>query len=426
MRRSERDHIITFGEARRVTTLPPSERGFPLYIALFFASLLLAGSINAGDTRNWGGYPPQKNAPTAGAGKGSGLGDCYLLLVNTAIARQLKNADLTEFDKSPYGGLAIAFHYNYDTAPVFSAEMMTSQLIEWRKLTKKDLWPWVYFNRMVGASEAANNPRTDVPYFHKIKGIDLEDATGAKSDFLQIWRNSLDSAKALGTPGIVVDLEFYNNYKAYDPSELSRVTGKSPDELVEQLKQLGSQLADTAAERYPGAVLWMLFTGFSHKDFKFIANKSYYPAPVYISMGILDEIQKRHFNLKVISGGEGSLGYCHETLATLREAIQKRAASFSSVLQQYPGILELAGTLTLWNDRAGKSGFIAEGDCARASASTIEELRPYIELLMRTYRYNWIYGSSNGNYFAFNPRSTPRFNAVIAGARADAAGKKPN
>src|SRR5262249_34277480 len=79
------------------------------------------------------------------------LGANYLLLVNTAIARQLKSQDISAFDAAPYEGLAIAFHYNYDTAPVFSSESMSSQLGEWKKLTGKDLWPWVYINRMLGA-----------------------------------------------------------------------------------------------------------------------------------------------------------------------------------------------------------------------------------------------------------------------------------
>src|SRR5262249_48757617 len=87
------------------------------------------------------------------------LGSHYLLLVNTAIARQLKTQDIAAFEKSPYDGLAVAFHYNYDTAPVFSSESMLSQLREWKKVTSKDLWPWIYFNRMIGAGEAVTNER---------------------------------------------------------------------------------------------------------------------------------------------------------------------------------------------------------------------------------------------------------------------------
>jgi len=354
------------------------------------------------------------------------LGEHYLLLVNTAIARLLKDTEISEFDKSPYDGLAIAFHYNYDTAPVFSSSMMTTQLLEWKKLTKKDLWPWVYINRIIGAGEAATNERTNVPYFHKIQGIDLEDKAGARTDYLQIIQNSLRTAKDTKAPGILLDLEFYNYHAEYDPGEMAAQTGKSVPQVVALLQQLGSRIADIAAQTYPNAVLWMPFTGFTHKDFKHIGNESYYPTPVYISLGILDQIKSRNYGLTVISGGEGSLGYCHDDVPEFQDAIQKRAAIFAPVLQKYPSILELAGTMTVWNERSGKSGFVAEDGCAKSSANTIEDLQPFLELLLKTYRYNWIYGSSNGSYFAFDSRSAPRFNAVIAGARTKVNDWKPH
>jgi hypothetical protein len=43
-----------------------------------------------------------------------------------------------------------------------------------------------------------------------------------------------------------------------------------------------------------------------------------------------------------------------------------------------------------------------------------------MELLFRSYRYNWIYGSPNGGYFAFQSTSAPRFDATIAQAKARA------
>jgi hypothetical protein len=363
----------------------------------------------------------QQHSATAGP-----LGTHYLLLVNTAIARLLKPQDISAFDGSPYDGLAIAFHYNYDTAPVFSPESMSSQLLEWKKLTHKDLWPWVYINRMIGAGESDTNERVNVPYFHKIRGIDLDDQAGARTDFFKIWKAALRVAKESHSPGIVFDAEFYNDHKAYDPAEMSRETGKSPDELTKQLELLGADMADTAADTFPNAVLWFCFTGFTHKDFKTINGKSYYPTPVYIAIGLLKQIQKRNYSLRLLSGGEGSIGYCHENVPTFREAIERRAAAFAPILKQYDPILELAGTLTVWDERANKSGFISEGDCARASASTIEELQPYLEMMMRVYRYNWIYGSANGGYFAFDSERNARIHKVIGNARARTNSNKYN
>ena len=41
-----------------------------------------------------------------------------------------------------------------------------------------------------------------------------------------------------------------------------------------------------------------------------------------------------------------------------------------------------------------------------------------MEILFRSYRYNWLYGSPNGGYFAFQSASAPRFDAAITQAKA--------
>src|SRR5215467_9484097 len=319
--------------------------------AVLLASLAVVASTSSCASLGW----ILQNGPAGQKRAAAPLGNHYLLLVNTAIARQLKPQDIAAFDQSPYDGLAIAFHYNYDTTQVFSEESVSAQLREWKKLTKKDLWPWVYFNRILGAAEAATNERVDAPYFHKIQGIDLEDKSGARSDFLQIWKRSLQAARETGSPGIVVDPEFYNDHKAYDPLEMAHETGKTPEQLVPLLEKFGSDLADSAAEQFPNAVLWFFFTGFTHKDFKTIDGKSYYPTPVYIATGLLDRIKSRGYSLTVLSGGEGSIGYCHENIGTFREAIDRRTSAFAPVLKEYDVTLELAGTLTLWDSRANKT-----------------------------------------------------------------------
>jgi hypothetical protein len=77
----------------------------------------------------------------------------------------------------------------------------------------------------------------------------------------------------------------------------------------------------------------------------------------------------------------------------------------------------MAGTMTLWSDRAAKKGWVNDGACKLATASSVEELEPYLQLLLRSYRYNWIYGSPDGNYLAFAPESARRFDAVITRAK---------
>ncbi len=364
-------------------------------------------------------------SPQNGKSKKPELSHSYLLLVNTAIASMLDAPKLKQFDKSPYDGLAVAFLHAYDTSDVPSASYMDSKIKEWKGYTSKEIWPWVYLNRMIGFNLAENNSHADVPYFRNISGLDLDNKNGARADFLRIWKNSLAAARDSGMPGIVCDLEFYNDYKAYDIGELARATGKKPAETANSLKKLGVEMADIANETFPNATLWFLFTGFTHPAYKTFEGTPYYPSPTYVAMGLLDEISRRHLQERVLTGGEGSLAYCHETLQHLRSAIVKRHSDLDSTLHKYQGILEMAGTMTIWSDRTSVRGWVNEGDCKAATASSIEELQPYLELLMKTYRYNWIYGSADGNYLPFSPQSAPRFDAVIGRAKARASAVGP-
>jgi hypothetical protein len=349
------------------------------------------------------------------------LGDHYLMLVNTALAPLMTPEKLSQFDKSPYDAIAVAFWHAYDSTKVPSIVEMNSRITEWKQCTKKDIWPWVYINRMLGVDQAdtgQNSGYTRNPYFQRIQGADLDDKTGAMTDVLQFWRNNLRAARDSHAPGVAVDLEFYNFHKAYDVGVLARQTGKSPQETVQRLRQFGSRLADIAAAEYPGAVLWFFFTGFGYPELSVIDKQPYYGSPAYIAMGLLDEIQSKHFHLKVLSGGETTLGYCHDSLQQFQDVIEKRAAKFAPHVLKYKGSLELAGTMTLWRDHAGITGWAKDGSCWTSSASTVEDLEPYVELLLKSYRYNWIYAATEVSYFPFQPESAARFNAVINTAKA--------
>ena len=339
----------------------------------------------------------------------------YLLLVNTAVAFQMNEAKLRQFDKSSYDGIAIAFLHAYDTSAIPAVSSMDAQMKEWQKYTNKDIWPWVFLNRMLGVDPGEKNYHSDQEYFKKIAGFDLDDKQGARSDFLRIWRNSLATARDSGVPGIAFDPEFYNYHHEYDIGEMARLTGKKPSEVAESLQALGAQMADIAEEEYPDAVLWFFLTGFTHPGYKTYFGTPYYPTPTYISMGLLDEIVRKKMRLKVLSGGEGSIAYCHHTLEEMRMSLADRANAFRATLEKYNGILELAGTLTLFSDSA------ANKVCQSATASSVEELEPYLELLLNSYRYNWLWiSASDGGYDAFSPTIAPRFDAVIRHARANA------
>ena len=383
-------------------------------IAIVIAALFVAfgpGMRSLAQTK-MGNTPSSPSRFTTG-----GMGEHYLMLVNTAIARQMDARKFAQFEHSPYDALAVSFSDAYDTSAVPAVDSMQAQLASWKKSTSKTIWPWVYLNRMVGANRAEGNPLTNVPYFERFTGLDLDGKSGAQNDFLENWKRALRLAKSERVPGIVCDVEFYNNYQANDLSELARMVSMPQPEALSALRQLGASMADAAAAEYPGAVIWFLFTGFTRPEYRVIGGQPYYLASTYIVEGLLDEIAQRHLRLHILSGGEVGLGYCHVSVESLQQAIEKRAAVFAPLLQKYNGILELAGTMTLWTERAAKKNWVAQGDCGKSSAETVEDLIPYMETLFRVYRYNWIYASPNGAYLAFDSVSAPRFDAAIARAQ---------
>lgn len=396
-----------------------------LAVAVLFIELFIPGAMNrksfAFSRQKVASVRSQKiqNTAPAVAVAGKQMGDHYLLLVNTAIAFMMNPDKMAQFDKSPYDGIAVAFWHAYDTSPAFSPEQMKAQITEWKRNTKKDIWPWVYINRMIGAAPDSTNAYTKDPYFHRIIGADLDGRAGAQKDFLENWQNSLGAARDSGAPGVFLDLEFYNFYKEYDIGELALQIGKKPTQTVELLQQLGSRMADVAAQQYPNATVWFAFTGFTHAGYKIVGNQPYYPSPTYIAMGLLDEIQKQHLSLKVIAGGSGSLAYCHDSLDQFKASIQDRQTKFAPQLDKYGPILEMSGTMTLYSNRSEMQDWVKK-DCSASTAEKLEDLQPFVELLLKTYRYNWIYGSGDGGYFAFAPYTADRFDSLIRRAEAHA------
>lgn len=363
------------------------------------------------------------NLPARAAAKP--LGSRYLLLVNTAIASMMTDEKLKQFDTSPYDGLAVAFLHAYDTSTVPTVDAMDARLAAWKADTSKAIWPWVYINRMLAIDPADANPYSKDVYFKKFDGADLDGKAGAQADFFSNWTNSIRAAHDSASPGIVCDLEFYNYQKAYEIPELAARIHQSPEQTVASLRALGTRMADAAAQQYPTAVLWFLFTGLTHPTYKTVAGQSYYPAPSYVVLGLLDEIQAKHLHLTVISGGEGSLGYCHESLQEFHTKIADRRDAFASHLARFGDSLELSGTLTLWSDKSAKRNWVNQFPCNVSPPATVEELQPYLELMLKSYRYNWIYGSMDGGYDAYKPEIATRFDAVIRKAVASTANPDP-
>ena len=349
-----------------------------------------------------------------------------MLVVAGNRASNVTPGQLSLLNESAYDGMALRFLDSYDTSAIPSSHDMAARLQELKKSTRKDLWPWVSFNRMVGRDPETDNPYGQKPYFTRFRGIDLDGAAGAQDDFVALWRNSLRAANESHAPGLLVDLEFYINNKANDPTVLAKQIGQPVEQTLAQLHNLVVGLADAAAQVYPAAVLWFMYTALGQAGWKVDHDVSYYPTPAYLMMGILDEIRDKHLKLKVVSGGEIALEYCSFSVAHLQHKIEVRAKDFSQHLENYRGSLELAGTMILWPDRVSKTGFVATGACAQSDANTVEDQEAYLELLFKTYRYNWIYGTNNSGYDPFNPLVAQRFNAVLRKAKMSVPGRAAN
>jgi len=347
----------------------------------------------------------------------------YLLLVTFSFDFLTFTPPMvSEFQKSPYHAIAVPVVSAYDTGRIPSIEDLRAQITQFTTLTTKHIWPWIFLNRMVGTNLAEKNAHAQVPYFLGIKGADLDNSTGAQNDFFQVWRVGLQAAKALGSPGVVFDPEFYNDYAAYKIPELARQTGKTPDEVMQLLRGVGAHMADIAQEELPGAKILIFFTGLGRPGWYTEGPASYYLSSAYVAMGLLERIKQSGYRLTVISGGEVGLGYCHSSLEQMQMKIDNRFKASLPFLDDYAGILVLGGTTTLWLDEAHKTGYFTQGYCGKCPAHNVEELQPYLEKLFRNYGYAWIWASGGGGYLAFDPQVTPRFNTTLARAL-DATGR---
>lgn len=388
-----------------------------LAVLLVFIAVLAAGAKSKGlNGIELTGTKSSLQAET-GLNERTPLGAHYLLLVAGTRASSVTPGQLNLLNQSAYDGLAVRFIASYDTVPIPCAEEMSTRLLELKKSTTKDLWPWVSINRMVGRDPEIDVPYGRDPYFTRFRGMDLDGRAGPGRDFLSLWANSLRAARQAHAPGIVFDPELYLNNKAYDPMLLAQQIGRPLDETLRMLHDFGVRLADTAAKEYPNGVIWSMFTDLGQYGWKVNGNVKYYPTTAYYFMGMLDEIRDKHYNLKVISGGEVALEYCSFSVDHLKHKIEVRSKDFAPHRGKYGVSLELAGTIILWPDRASKSGFMTSGPCLQSDANTVEDQQRYLEVLFKSYRYNWIYGTGNSGYDPFNPATASRFNAVIKNAR---------
>jgi hypothetical protein len=337
----------------------------------------------------------------------------YLLLVSFAAGdmTQFDHAKIESINDSPYQGAAISVIDAYDTEKHSPAEFVAPQALL-KQESRKHIWPWVFFNRFIGYCEGDKSlgSVSDKPYFRRIKGMDLYNEAGALQDFFDLWRISLRMASFLGSPGIVVDHEAYNNYKNYQVAYVAEQLGKSKEEVIRRLREIGSELHDQAQREFPDATLWFLSSSLPMPTGRFPWLTGELRSVAYIVQGILDRAKATGSRLIVVCGGEHSRFYCPGSLEDLQGWIKKRDADLQPWLDRYSH-LRLGAPVAPWHDPSLKPGYMG-GACKRSGLNTLKDFEPLFTQLFGHYRYVWIYAVKS-NYNPFNPQVAGIYNQAI-------------
>lgn len=345
----------------------------------------------------------------------------YLLLVSFYTG-QINKLDIEKIDvinKSPYAGVAVPLVGVYDTDK-YKKENFEKSINVLKDKSKKHIWPWIFFNRFIGyeEGESSHDPHVlaGIQYFHNIKGMDIYNEVGALDDFYEIWRIALKAAKELGSPGILIDHEAYNDYKNYDLSHISKQLGKSEKEVKSRLKLIGAELVNITEKEYPKAILWFLST-----DFGFSENyinpsiEDGYRTITYIILGMLQRARELKSELKFVEGGEislGLLGYCYLSLEDLEETTRKRKEQYKAMLATYPNFY-LGGTIAPWDDIHSKKDWMTKGKCGKSKLSNIKDFKPLYQHLFSCYQYVWIYAAKAANYNPYDANLSYKYNTII-------------
>jgi hypothetical protein len=241
--------------------------------------------------------------------------------------------------------------------------------------------------------------------------MDLFDDTGALGDFLELWRRSLRIARELGSPGIMVDPECYNDHLNYEVDYLAKQLGRSVEEVKTRLQAIGGELMAIAHAEYPQAVIWFNFTGIAPEKTWRILAKNELRTTGYLVLGMLEKAKDLESRIIIVSGGELE-GYCYESLADLEESTAARQERFAGLLETYPQ-LRLGGTIAPWADRDQKKGWDLSGTCGKSQLKDLNDFKPLIQHLLRVYDYVWIYASGDAGYNPYDAKVSAIYNKAL-------------
>jgi hypothetical protein len=153
----------------------------------------------------------------------------------------------------------------------------------------------------------------NVDYFRRVKALDLDNEAGSRADMLALWRYAVRLAEEWNSPGIMIDLEVYNNYRAYNTAWVAEARGETTDALIPQCEEVGQDLAKIIEEEYPQCVAWSLFSRLE-KSVRIPGREApILTTPSYVTLGLLQYAKANNVPLRYICGGEPAPGGCGKT-----------------------------------------------------------------------------------------------------------------
>ncbi len=339
----------------------------------------------------------------------AGRQDCpYLLVISWYSATSLDQITkewLEKVNSSPFDGIGAMLNLGRRAAQAPDDDKYLDRIKKLSRYTKKDIWPWIFLNRIIGGAGLTKRKvhllmtDNEQAHFSSIKGMDLYDEQGALTAFKGLFRQALKVARAFGSPGIIIDHEAYNNPNSKRINYLQKVQGKTGTEITGRLEQIGRELAIMVNDEYPEATLWFLA----------IEPNS---ACGCIVHGILEEATRSKMKLKVVEGGERTVGYVHKTLPELENAMSRQRETLDQWRKQYPDKLILAGTTALIDDPENLGPrFKRRYEGSRIKS--VEDMAPFLKVLFTNYRYIWIYAARQAHYDPFDATASKKYNQVI-------------
>ena len=310
--------------------------------------------------------------------------------------------NLQALEGSPFDGHAVIFTDKMAACrPVPSLSSYQVQ-IDAIKNAKREIWPRILFPAQIACASTTLN---------------LWNETVVQNGYA-LFRNAVQTAHVTGAGGIFIDPEHYTTF-SYDVAQIASSNGKSSDDVILKLKQIGSQLADETHSIMGTKqfIIWSAFIPFT-KD----TSGHYAYSPDYIFEGLLLRAKAMSYNIILIDGSEVSppgVGYNHLSKDTFDFKAARHYDLQKSRLEEYSSNFRLSMTTTMWpNYPATCIQWVKDRLEAylygRLELITIDDFEPFLKTAFNQYEYAWIYRDGGiPNFDEFNTASSSIYRPVI-------------